>query len=186
MDNTSEGQIFYTFVSMKSKAVDITISKSDVYKEIRTRTSYTAGKDAYNVSGESYDRISVAKADSILLDKYWELKAPSLLGLLRRYIFGSDKVVESSDSLKVELSMPMSYNETVAPSLVEACCKYMAAAIMSEWFKTANTDSDAGREQQQTDLLAARITRMLSERDMPVRRFGEDAEIKSDTTIEIA
>lgn len=155
---------------MKTKFADITIKKDDVYLKVRKHSSYIGGKDVYNVSAESYDRISAAEEDSIMLDELWERVLPSLSSVLQRYMSGPGKAEKGEGSVTYHLTLPLSFRRsTNIPVLTSACTEYMTNAMLVEWLKTANADDDAKRMAETAAGNIIEIKDILARRDMPMR-----------------
>ena len=155
---------------MKSKNVDITVTKSDVYLKVRRHSSYLGGKDIYNGNASDLDRISAAEADEVMLDQLWDKSLPLLVSLLQRYLFGSDKVTKNSTGVSISLTMPVAFNSTDnAPLLTDECGSFMSVAILIKWLETANAQDDVKQLTEELKERSLSVKDILARREMPVR-----------------
>ena len=155
---------------MKSKNVDITILKSDVYHKVRRHSSYLGGKDIYTGNASDYDRISAAEADKVMLDQLWEKVFPLLVAQVQRYLFGSEQVSKNATGAKLTLTMPMAFNVTNnKPLLEDEFAAYLSTAILIKWLEIANADNDVKQLTEEMKDHTIAIKDILARRDMPVR-----------------
>ena len=166
---------------MKSKNVDITILKSDVYHKVRRHSSYLGGKDIYTGNASDLDRISAAEADEVMLDQLWDKALPLLVSLLQRYIYGSERVVKTDYNVVINLTMPTAFNKTDnKPLLTDECVAFMSIAILVKWLEIANAQDDAKQLEEELKGHTLAIKDILARREMPVR-----TEIDMQPTIEV-
>ena len=154
---------------MKSKDVNITVTKSDVYYRVRRHSSYLGSKDLYGGNVTDHDRIYAAKDDEVMLAQLWDKTFPMLVSLMQRYMY-RNHVDYTEDGADLKLTMPMSFNDVECkPLLEDECTAYLCISILIQWLDIANAPEDAKVLQEELKAHALAIKDILARREMPLR-----------------
>lgn len=120
-------------MSRTTLQLTITIPKADVIQRVRVKASYKAGKVAGEGSQETYDKIELGAADTIILDKLWLEGAASVTSVMEDYC-DTVNLLNVSNQYSAQLTMPNNWVNK-SDMLTECVTEYIINSILYKWYE---------------------------------------------------
>ena len=117
-------------------AIELHISKSDVYNEVAKTTSYTGAKMDNDVS--AYERIFTTDEDQQMLDRFWDESANAVTEQLKPFITIVSSSYNNVAGYHVSLSLSCAFDDTLQSSIQSSLFSFFVNMIVSKWYKFTN------------------------------------------------
>lgn len=159
----------------------IEIEKEEVYREVKKLAAYNGKKQNDATGGQSYETMTITKAEEEMLDQFWESGASMLVDATKAFIVKignslktdtgekdeDDKpIYATKEGLELECMMPSSWNTNLAGSTKDSAKEFMVSWIASKWFRIVKGEKEA-LEVADSDAKMLEYRRKLYWKDKP-------------------
>jgi len=126
------------------KEVKFKICKRDVYEEVAKTTAYTGAKKVDDEA--SYDRVFVADADRLMLERYWRETCNAVTDALKEFVVAVSEQstisskIDLDNNYEIELSLSDLYNQALTSSIRESLFSCFVESVISKWYAITNKE----------------------------------------------
>lgn len=161
---------------MSKKHLTITLYTSEIIYDIRNK-AYLTGRSRANEENQERVASMQASEDDEDLNQILRSIGTAMEGLragLSEYIESpatspSNRLMNASENISVELSMPSNYNESVGQSIATNAHQFVVCRALAEWFLITNKP-DAGDYDKLAGEHLSLIRLAINKRVRPTRK----------------
>lgn len=143
--------------------ITITISKSDVLKEVAQTTSYTGAKKVGDDG--ALDRIATVDEDQPELQRFWDESRAEVAQTFIRLLANEGM---SGDNYQLKLNVSVSFDMSLLPSMQLGLFSYFVQNITGKWYVFTNKE-EAGAFADRGSALLQEVKEKAFFKKMPTR-----------------
>lgn len=143
--------------------ITITISKSNVLKEVAQTTSYTGAKKVGDDS--ALDRIATVDEDQPELQRFWDESRAEVAQTFIRLLANEGM---SGDNYQLKLNVSVSFDMSLLPSMQLGLFSYFVQNITGKWYVFTNKE-EAGAFADRGSALLQEVKEKAFFKKMPTR-----------------
>ena len=159
---------------MKTKQIQLTVRKRDVYNEVAKTTAYAGSKQMSAEDEQAYDRVFTTDEDRLMLERYFGEAGDDIVNSLpTSYIvevssYNTGIGIDLDADFRLTLQVPDAFPDALTASVEATMSFYFTTYIVSQWLALQKDDTAAvyaGKAQ----VFLGNISLLLHRRIRPVR-----------------